>query len=169
MIRDRAVVLYVIKYLGVIYGKKALQKIIYFLSEKLQLSFNFRLYWFGPFSRELANLYDELRYLKLIEIEVDISKKYPEIKINQSEEEYIEGIIENNLDDQEKRIINDIADKLKSYSPRKLELLATVHFIKKYITKSSKGIIKTVKEIKESKFSDAEIREAINIINREFS
>jgi len=167
MIRDRAVVLYVIKYLGAIYGKKALQKIVYFLSEKLQLSFNFRLYWFGPFSRELANLYDELKYLGLIE--VDISEIYPKIKINQSEEEYIEDIIKNNINDEEKQIINDIANKLRSYLPRKLELLATVHFIKKYITESEEEIIRTIRKIKKSKFNVAEIREAISIINREFS
>jgi len=58
---DLPVVVYITQRLSKIRGKKALQKIVYFVKEfGVPMTYSFRWWFFGPFSKEL---YDDLDFL----------------------------------------------------------------------------------------------------------
>jgi len=164
--KEKAIILYLLKRIKNIPGRKAFQKLIYFISEKIPLSFDFRLYWFGPYSRELSNVLDDLILRNLVVIKSGDS--YPQITL--TNELSVEKFIASNLSSNERRYIEDIVEIFKNCSPRELELLATIHFICKHTYGIEKltddEIVKIVKSIKGAKFSDDEIRKAIEFLKK---
>jgi len=70
------IVILTLKYLsnpkGEVEGRTLLQKMIYFLNEKLNLGIPFVPYYYGPYSEKVTNALEELRNVKMIEENVEV-------------------------------------------------------------------------------------------------
>ena len=165
--KDIAVILYVTKRLKKIFGKKAFQKIIYFVSRSIPLSFDFRLYWLGPFSKDLANTLDFLIMGGLVRLN-EVDRPFIEVKDTTTADQ----VISENLSPEEIKKIDNVLDLLGnvSYNPLKLELLATVHFICKEILDITNAninvdnVYKLIREAKGERFSRAEVSWALRFL-----
>jgi len=155
MMDDNHVLMYIMKRLGRVRGKKALQKIMYFVKEyAARLSYRFRWWFFGPFSKEL---YDDIDFLVACDILSYNNVNY-EISLTSKHEEIVPDVKED-IDKETKEKIEKLLEKLKkvtNFDPRRLELAASIHFIVKYgvglKSKDKDTIYEVLKEIKEGKF-----------------
>lgn len=112
-------------------GKKALQKLLH-LSHELRgvpVGYQFNLYTYGPFSRELAGDVDLLDSMGLISVHFDASRNGYEIKPVEKSEEIIsksEGFLSPIKED-----IDFIVDRFGGRLAKELELSSMVTFILK--------------------------------------
>lgn len=146
----------------IIRGKKALQKLVYFLQEAgIPLGCTFSMHLYGPYSNEVAQEYDELVALEILH-EAPLRHDFePGAKCRVYLEEY--GAKINPHKDKLDRII----DLLGQFPPMELEMYATTHFIatalfETYETSESEKIIREVRQAKGAKFSDDQIRKALD-------
>ena len=157
------VLIYVLSKLKSINGKKAFQKIMYFINEALNLSYRYKWWAYGPFSKEL---YDDLDYL--------ISLGYVEYDINNfilNATEKLKGK-EISLESSNIRKINRILEKLKEYTnlePIKLELLASIYFLRNsysglYDIDDTNELYEILNLLKRDKFTKEEIVKALNFV-----
>lgn len=156
---------YVLGKLKTINGKKALQKIMYFINEELKLSYHYKWWAYGPFSKEL---YDELDFFILLGY---VRYDPTNFLVTATEKLDIKEIV---LEENVKKMIDDIIRKLEEYTglePRKLELLASLYFLRN----SYSGIIDpndpnelfiTLNLLKKNKFSKEEVLNAISYIEK---
>jgi uncharacterized protein YwgA len=159
-----ALVSYVVESYGPIRGKKAFQKIFYFLTmAKIPTGLNYTLYHYGPYSSELDYKTDQIQLTGAIEL-VSIGMGYEireggqasELSKDPSLDQYREGI-------------HKILDILPLDNPLKLELYSTTHYAAKvrkeiYDCLEEEDIVNEVIRIKKDKFSKEEIREAYKFI-----
>jgi len=155
MVDDTRVLMYVVKRLGCVRGKKALQKIMYFIKEfAVRLSYRFRWWLFGPFSRELYDDIDLLVSLGLL--------KYDDVRCEISPTGRLGEVVpdvEANIDEEAKVRIERLFEKLRKvtgFDPFRLELAASIHFIVRYGVglerKDKDSVFKALREIKGEKF-----------------
>lgn len=150
---------------GLRLGKTKLQKLVYFSKVAgVPLPFDFEIYYYGPYSQELAEEMDRLEVLGLVE-----SAKDAELGVD-----YRPG-------DKVDEAISWYTDRLQSYAgkirrtievfgnmhAKALELHATVHF-----ARQSGGRVRTVEEtieavrnLRGNRFSEEEIRKAIEYLD----
>jgi len=115
---------YLVSRLKKIRGKKALQKIMYFLNEVIGRPYTFRWWKYGPFSKELYDDMDLLLFMGKMEYDPD----GPEITISKFiERSQIPPEIEKRID-----VILRKLEEFTDYKPFELELLASVHFLRNY-------------------------------------
>lgn len=139
-------------------GKKAFQKIFYFLTEAgVPTGLSYTLYHYGPYSAELDFQTDTLELNGIIEVNeygmgyrITKGKKVDELLVSSSDYE---------------SIIDDVLAKLPINDPMQLELLSTTHYVAKvqrdiYDIQNEDEIIKEVIKVKKDKFSEYRIREA---------
>jgi len=104
--------------LGIISGKKALQKYVYFLqeAESVPLGLRYDMYQYGPYSQELEWTTREMEATRRINVRVvdetfQISTTYA------------------GSDSEPDPVINRLVEKLGENRPRDLELLASLHYL----------------------------------------
>ena len=112
-------VLAIIKEIEPIYGRKALQKKIYFAQVLgLDLGYDYKWYKYGPYSFDLADEIDF--YISTGEIMID-RENYHQILVNATELP--------SLDRNEFKKIKKLNDLTKDMIPDDLELMASIHFL----------------------------------------
>jgi len=164
-----AILLCSFKRIETIPGKKALQKLVYFLKES-GLGINFEFQWdkFGPYSPELATYTEDLVAEGLMKSEAkrlfatsdeDRGVQYNfrlGTRANQllSSEEISTG---------EKERIDRVIALLKEIGPPNLELYATVHYVVKFFSTTSEkarfpeGLFDLVNDYKPGRFNREQI------------
>lgn len=101
-------------------GRTRLQKIIYLLKTryKIPFSFNFRPYYYGPYSDELSNLISFLNALNFTEERaefLDLGIIRFNYTLTEKGKKYVENT-EKNLDDETLRIIKKLKESIKELS-----------------------------------------------------
>ena len=158
---------YLIDSLGVIKSRKAYQKLIY-LTKALgvPLEGSYKMYYYGPYSDEIAKELDYMLFRDIIRVQNDSycfisgSKAKSIVEENQ---EFIKKY-QSELD----KVINSFG-KLE---PMQLEIIATTHFIYNnlkhlYNITDKSIIIDKVKKAKSPKFSEEQIIEAYDFLKKE--
>src|SRR5437667_1388267 len=127
-------------------GKKALQKLVYFLKES-GLGINFEFQWdkFGPYSPELATYTEDLVAEGLMESDAvrvfATSEEDRGIQYNFRLGPRANQLLSSEeISTEEKARIDRVIALLKEIGPANLELYATVHYVVKFFsTKNEKG------------------------------
>jgi len=154
---------------GEIYGKKAFQKYVYFISVRgVPLPLTFRMGPTGPFSRELDERMEHFEMLGVIQI---CRQNVPCVIVPGRNAEEIIGEAAEFV----KRygpVIKDVARRLPD-EPEKLELLATVHFVAEAIRALSgsdfsdkKETVSEVLKIKKNRFNEPAVSAAYDELMR---
>lgn len=139
-------------------GKTHVQKFMYFLKKKGLVDFEYTLYHYGPYSVEVANLLDKLRWSGKIEMTWVIDQGYY-IKARPGTLE-LEKEIKEKID----LIVNFLADDCNVKTGKELSLIATtLYFIDK--CKNEKEILEAVQEVK-PQFPLEEIGRSIRIVKK---
>lgn len=124
-------------------GKIQLQKMVYFLCElNVPMGYDFQIYHYGPFCSELAEDIDRLDTLGVLSVVPDREGYGYHISIG----EYFENMMKEKTlrDDKElSEKIDFVVEKFSHYNPSDIELLATIHFVKKIFLENNKDIDKT--------------------------
>ncbi|MCD6514677.1 MAG: hypothetical protein J7L07_07105 [Candidatus Odinarchaeota archaeon] len=161
---DTSIVSYIVRKLGVVKGKKALQKIVYFVeSAGAPLSYVFRWWFYGPFSRELDIDINYLIAEDTFDYQISLGSTAT-LKIKKPKELIEEKLVP---DERVKKkidyILNILKDLTDDFNPLKLELAASIHFIVNNAStqedKSINKVIEKIRIVKGNKFSKDEIRE----------
>lgn len=156
--------LYTIHKFKSISGKKALQKILYFVNHDKDL-LNFQWHKFGPYSEELKYMLDDavlegLVNISPINLTYSTGKQF-NMKLTKQGDKYVNSsVIDQNL----LTSIDSIYNFLHNENPRTMELLASIHYIisNTKITDNEK-IFNIISDLKpESHFNKKEITEAKN-------
>lgn len=155
------IVSYLLKNKGLIHGKKAFQKYMYFIDAKgVPTPLNFRIHHFGPYSTELDYQTDNLELIGAI----DVQKHGVGFLIFPGEN--IGSILNQGKDfiDEYGQMIDTVMQTLPE-DPKKLELWSTTHFVASslnefYGGESKEEVVAEVKRIKQNKFTNDEISEA---------
>lgn len=143
-------------------GKTFIQKALYILEEGLgiDLGYTYKLHFYGPYSRDLANDLDFLENFGLVKIQFRESKGYF-IKITDAGKEVLYNELIEYMPPKEK--IKKINSLLGEEKTRQMELLGTTLYFRKLTTDDSE-LIELVNTVKPH-FNPKEIKEAIQKIN----
>ncbi|MBC2579860.1 hypothetical protein [Clostridium sp. DJ247] len=159
-------VAYVVQQCNTIKGKKAFQKIFYFLTEQgIPTGLDYTLYHYGPYSATLDHkirFIEEHGAIKVLKIGNRYDITIGEMTNQLANDKYI---------NEYKKKIDAILDILPLDNPLKLELLSTTHYavlLQKEIYDSNDVnlIVEEVKSIKNDKFSVKEIYDAYNYLKK---
>lgn len=148
-------------------GKKAFQKILYFItSSGVPTGLNYSIYHYGPYSSKLDYSTDNLQLMGAIAIE-NTPHGY---KISPGEKS--ETLVEKGKDLIEKyqERIDFLLENLPE-QPMVLELWSTTHYVADmlktiYENTDEQEIVKEVVRLKKDKFSENQIREALKELQR---
>ena len=112
-------------------GKKALQKLVHLISEiaRVPVGYRFRLYTYGPFSRELASDVDILDNLGAINVTFNADRNGYEISSASYVDDYVSKA-ERYIDDN-KKSIDFVIERFGGKLAKELELYSMVTFILK--------------------------------------
>lgn len=168
MLKKLALVAYIVNRLGKINGKKALQKIVYFASKIVGLDYHYKMYWYGPFSKELAELLDYLMIQGLVKIEEQNRGVKIEFNFNDNSIRMLDEL-KKNLSEDEQNKVDSLLKKLSDLTPRELELLATLDFIRTDIgIRDEEEESSILKNLKGNKFNDSDLIKARKILSELF-
>ncbi|GLI52675.1 hypothetical protein [Thermodesulfovibrio yellowstonii] len=145
-------------------GKTFIQKALYIIKEgfSLDLDYQFRLYYYGPYSDKISGDIDTLESGGLLRVEHDNSTGY-QISITSQGKNFIKNFeteIENIEEINEK--INKVLKLSENKTAREMELLGTTLYFLKF-TKDERKLLNSVKMTKPH-FTDIEIQNAIQKI-----
>lgn len=140
-------------------GKKLLQKMVYLAQANgIDLGFEYGIHFYGPYS---ATLDDSLYSLSADSI---ISFEYKGYSHLMSINDEYEAEFE--LGETNKQKLDALIEKYKNKTPSQLELMTTTHYVQQKLAVTDEAnIIVGVKKIKADKYSEEEIKEAINELN----
>jgi len=152
---------------GIIPGKKALHKILYFTNLQTD-DFIYRWNNFGPYSDEVQQFFDDYCLDNAISIQEEQLNNFA-TQYNTSLEErgkrILETLRENPRVNRERidNAINFAYELLHKKTPRQMELLASVHYITSYDNQlDDDEILRIINELKpESNFSLQEIEDSL--------
>lgn len=131
-------------------GKKKLQKIIYLIEEKgFDLGFDYRIYYYGPYSSDLDFAVREMNIDGLLTI--DYSRSEHKIAV-------AEGI---SCSKDDNPIINEVIELYGKDSPSDLELCATALYVFKQVNDKTK-VEEGVRKLKGTKYNSVQISRAID-------
>jgi uncharacterized protein YwgA len=142
--------------------KKTVQKVVYLIEEAgEELGFKYGIHFYGPYSSDLDYA---IQYLNRYgELEIDITPFKHEISVKDDIEDNELSSLSNKTD----KIIAQFGTK----SASELELLATTLYVQRKMktVQTTDAIVKSVKQIKGTKYSDIEINGAVStLIKAEF-
>ncbi len=146
-------------------GKKALQKLLYFLQEKgFNLGYNYGIHYYGPYCPLVESDIQKLELDGVVIREMHGNSLI--MKPSECLDLYLDDIDNINFTAQEREALDFVLTHLCNKTPMQLELLSTVHFVAKEEFQKKKEvnfdkIIRNVEDIKGNKFSENEIRKAI--------
>jgi uncharacterized protein YwgA len=172
------VLLFSFKRFETIPGKKALQKLVYFLKES-GLGVDFEFHWdkFGPYSPELATYVEDLVAEGLMESETkkvfttteeDKGVQY-NFRLRQRASQLLSST---EISSEEKARIDRVVELLKEIGPQNLELYATVHYVAKFFSTSRErsrfpeGLFDLVNDYKPNRFSRDQVLAAYSNMKR---
>ena len=158
-----SIITYIVKRKGGIRGKKAFQKYLYFLDAKgVPTGLLLRIHHYGPYSSELDYQSDYFELLGAIDIQKDgvafnINPGNKADEIMNDNKEYIKSY---------QSIIDEVISTLPT-DAKTLELWSTTHFVANSLKRFYGGytkdkVIVDVKGIKQDKFSEYEIGNALD-------
>ncbi|AOY74705.1 hypothetical protein [Clostridium formicaceticum] len=159
-------VAYVMDHCDTIKGKKAFQKIFYFLTEQdIPTGLSYSLYHYGPYSSDLDYKTELVEQSGAISIN-KVGQRY-----NLTKGDKVDFLLKNDLIAPYKDKIDYILDILPLDNPLQLELLSTTHYaamVQKeiYNNVNPDSVIQEVKNIKKTKFKEKEIYEAYNYLKQ---
>ncbi len=142
-------------------GKTFLQKAIYILQEGLgvNLDYNYKLYFYGPYSQELTNDIEALNDMGLVDIKFDPEKYGYDISITQRGKKFLKKLKEEYNIEPEENKIEKVLSLIKGQNAKAMELLGTVLYFAK-LTDDERELKKLVNLVKPH-FSDSEIKLAL--------
>lgn len=145
-----------------IYGRKKLQKIVYFVNLIGWDSFHdYRFHHFGPFSDDLVREIENLQENKLIDIKEN--KKNDIVSYEHAISEKGKRFFLQLNQDNDQILINkttEMVDELNNFSARELEIISSINFLKKeYKNCNEEEVLLKLKEIKPH-LKDKEISDA---------
>lgn len=155
---------YVLKKCDKINGKKAFQKIFYFITEAgIPTGLSYTIYHYGPYSAQLDFNTDNLE----IEGAISISTQGIAYKIYKGI--HAERLAEQADIEEYVQKIDGILEVLPIDNPLQLELLSTTHYISKvqkniYNHLDQDQVVAEVKKIKKNKFTEEKIEEAYTFL-----
>ena len=140
-------------------SRKSLQKLIYLLqkAEKVPLSLDYRMYYYGPYSRELDHKIRMLELLELVEVDRDVNG-IPTYHLIESVGSSLEADAE--LDSKLDRVVR----RFGNMTPNDLELLTSVHYLATAHEGASKDVDRLFQEIlawKGPKFTHRQLESAL--------
>ncbi len=147
------------------FGKTALQKLIYFMQEwkHVPLEYGFQLYTYGPFSAEVMGDLDYAQSLGAVRVEYILNGGY---SIKPGEQNQALQARAHDFLEKYKSEMDDVINAFGKCSAVHLELLATTHYAYKEHELVGPGckdfqVVEAVKAMKPGKFSDADIQRAL--------
>jgi uncharacterized protein YwgA len=155
------------------YGLIVAQKVVYFLKEafSVDLPYNFYFYHFGPYSDALDWDLQMMKSFRLIDIGSDPQRTGYNIKVNkETEQESIQ--LAQDFIDMNRSKINKVLELFGDYTPSKLELASTIHFVYKNNkinqtkTQLKSIVVEKVKKLK-PKFTERQIEQEYNHLSDE--
>lgn len=134
--------------------KKKVQKIVYLIENSgSKLGYKYGIHLYGPYSAALDQEITNLIWNRQIEISYESMSHF----LKRSDKE----IKENRLPgDKNEKIIDAIIAKYALRTPSDLELITTTLYVMQNVSMIEKEVIKLVKEIKGTKYTDIEILKA---------
>jgi|LSQX01.1.fsa_nt_gb uncharacterized protein YwgA len=136
-------------------GKKTVQKLLYLIERRgVELDLDYRIHFFGPYSATLDDMLHALQNNEVIDI--DASGTTHTICVKDSSRCEGKGLFP-----WEKELVNSVIEEFRDKNASELEAITTLD----YVAHSMKGIgelkdidiIKGVKEIKGTKYSEAQL------------
>ncbi|MDO8587727.1 MAG: restriction endonuclease [Armatimonadota bacterium] len=150
------------------FGKTALQKMVYFLQEwkGVSLGYRFEFYTYGPFSAALMGDLDYADVLGAVKVQYIVNGGYSISPGPQNEDvrKHAQDFL-----DKHKAEIDAVINVFGRRSATSLELFATTHYAYSYFAARGKpvadsDVIDTVHALKPGKFSRNEITEALEYL-----
>lgn len=165
MIKRYTTILELLRRCGDTVGKTFLQKVIYVLQDwmEVQLDYDYRLHFYGPYSSELSDDIEALSDINLIDLEYDSSGYGYKIKISESGKLFLDENLEQYMTDVGK--IDRAINLFGKVGVRDMELKSTLLYFSK-LTNDEYSINKLVNTVKPH-FSDSEISQAITQLKGE--
>jgi len=108
-------------------GKTIIQKLIFILSRRLKLNFDFSLYHYGPYSPEVSAEINFAENLGMINVQWEIENGYF-IKPNNNKIQKFENF----LSSKEKRLIEEVVNRYGDFKAIELSLIATALYLMDY-------------------------------------
>ena len=150
-------------------GKKKVQKLFYIIERKgFDLGLEYKMHFYGPYSSDLEHLihyYESNNFLS-----IDSCGSSHLIRVNRQKNKMFKN---NPLSDNESNIVKSTLQLYEEKTPLELEVLTTTDYVFCNLIpdagEKDKLTIKRVKEIKGNKFSDEQIADCIDEINRNLS
>ncbi|GBF34531.1 hypothetical protein DCCM_3650 [Desulfocucumis palustris] len=149
-------------------GKKAMQKIVYFLQERgFNFGYVYGIHHYGPYCKTLEN------DIQVLELDGVVKREQYGSSLLIKPSEYIDLYIDDYKDkcinEKEKTILKYVIDNFVTKTPLELELLSTVHFVVKELQRKEdraliSDVVTGVESIKGDKFSEDEIQNAIKTL-----
>lgn len=175
------IVILVLKYIsndkGEVEGKTLLQKVVYFLNEKLGLGIRFIPYYYGPYSKEVADALEELKSMGMIEEQVEsysdrwlhlFESRLFRYIINKFGFKFAELVEERHRAEAKK--IKDVIEEINTIFQNNAKLLSIAG--KMFIILRKKGKPMTPQDILEEakvlnwEISEEEAQESINLLEK---
>ncbi|MGQ4834519.1 MAG: hypothetical protein ACP6IS_11580 [Candidatus Asgardarchaeia archaeon] len=163
---DTSIIVYVVRKLGTVRGKKALQKIVYFLeSAGIPLSYMFRWWFYGPFSRELDI---DIDYLIAEDIFVYQTAPNKVAKLSVKEKDFDTYPLDEKYRNKIDNVLNELRRITNDFNPMDLELAASIHFILTNVnsitSRDEDTVVRIIQKTKKGKFAESKIREMYRLI-----
>ena len=122
-------------------GKTVVQKMIYLLGLESDISFDYSMYHYGPFSKSAASALDLAKKYDLVEMEWRPKKGYfidPTDKVS-----------EKKLDDETSEALDEVVARFGGYSAVELSMIATGFYVKdNFEYGSDEELVDTVSSLK---------------------
>ena len=142
-------------------GKKMLQKLMYLISRRgVALDLNYSIHFFGPYSSKLDNMMRTL-------------ESYDKINIDTTRTTHIIHLgmtpIEGNLEESDQEKVDFVLKKFATKSAHELEAITTLDYVATELLKGTgkdEEIIKRVKQIKGSKFSEDYLSDSLDVLKQ---
>lgn len=142
-------------------GKKQLQKLIYLIQAKgIDLNYEYGIHFYGPYAEALSQ--DLLSLYVIGQVDFHVKGQTHEVIPSDRPAEM-------SLSSDDSTLVDKIIRQYKDYSPYKLELITTAHFIAANLGSSDEEILAGMKKVKKDKYSESEIREAISHLRAEYA
>jgi uncharacterized protein YwgA len=143
-------------------GKVKMQKVIYFLQEAcgVDLEYDFFMHYYGPYSPELNNTLQEMKTEGLLQFSLAIFPSYYGYQIDPGEKASKEIQIPAKIREKADKIV----ELFNMYDAQKMELLASIHFVRAILMeqgkKSDKKSVVNEVQLLKPKFEQEKIAEA---------
>lgn len=134
-------------------GKTVIQKMIYLLTTRVEsVDFDYEMYHYGPFSREISRGLNKAADLGLVEIEWKHNQGYFIKPTSEVESTDVSSKI--------KKEIDEIVEKYHAFTAVDLSIIATGIYVKQHSEKLGKALIEIVSSLK-SKYSKTRIKQLL--------